>query len=64
MVALKANEFDLECLLGLAENYEAAGLTTRAAGFYERILAYDPGHAVAREKLHGKPPAKGKKPPK
>jgi curved DNA-binding protein CbpA len=63
-VALKANEFDLECLLGLAENYEAAGLATRAASFYERILAYDPDHAVAYGKLHGKTPAKGKKTPK
>jgi serine/threonine protein kinase/curved DNA-binding protein CbpA len=63
-VALKANEFDLECLLGLAENYEAAGLATRAASFYERILAYDPDHAVAHERLHGKTPAKGKKTPK
>ncbi len=63
MVALKANEFDLECLLGLAENYEAAGLSTRAASFYERILAYDPDHAVAREKIHGKAPAKSRKKP-
>jgi curved DNA-binding protein CbpA len=62
MVALKANEFDIECLLGLAENYEAAGLSTRASSIYERILAYDPDHPVAHEKLHGKPPAKGRKP--
>ncbi len=61
MVALKANEFDLECLLGLAENYEAAGLTTRAASLYERVLAYDPDHPVAREKLHGKASEKSRK---
>jgi serine/threonine protein kinase/curved DNA-binding protein CbpA len=64
MVALKANEFDLECLLGLAENYEAAGLASRASSTYERVLAYDPDNSVAREKLRGKPPAKGKKSPK
>ena len=61
MLALKVNEFDLECLLGLAENYEAAGLATRAANLYERILAYEPDHAVAREKLHGKGSGKHKK---
>jgi serine/threonine protein kinase/curved DNA-binding protein CbpA len=64
MVALKANEFDLECLQGLAENYEAAGLPARASSMYERILAYDPDHAVAREKVQAKPPEKGKKPPR
>jgi serine/threonine protein kinase/curved DNA-binding protein CbpA len=64
MVALKANEFDVECLLGLAENYEAAGLHTRAANVYERILAYDPDNAAAREKVQGKPQGgKGRKKP-
>ncbi len=58
MVALKANEFDIECLLGLGENYEAAGLSARATAMYERILAFDPDHAVAHEKLHGKVPNK------
>jgi serine/threonine protein kinase/curved DNA-binding protein CbpA len=62
MIALKADEFDIECLLGLAENYEAANLTTRAARVYERILAYDPDNAAAHEKLHGKPKGRGKKP--
>lgn len=64
MIALRADEFDVECLLGLAENYEAANLTTRAARMYERVLAYDPDHALAREKLHGtsKGKRKGKKP--
>ncbi len=62
LLALKADEFDIECLLGLAENYAAVNLTTRAARVYERILAYDPGNAVAYEKLHGssKGKAKGK----
>ncbi len=59
MVALKANEFDVECLLGLAENYDAAGLALRASNIYERIVAYDPDNAVAREKLKEK--RKGKR---
>ena len=63
MLALKANEFDVECILGLAENYDAAGLATRAANLYERILAYDPDHAVAREKLRGKGSGKSRKKP-
>jgi serine/threonine protein kinase/curved DNA-binding protein CbpA len=57
--ALKANEFDLECLVGLAETYEAAGLATRAANIYEKILAYDPDHSIAREKMEAR--NKGKK---
>ncbi len=63
LLALKANEFDLECILGLAENYEAAGLATRAANLYERILAYDPDHPVVREKLRGKGSGKPRKKP-
>jgi curved DNA-binding protein CbpA len=59
LLALKANEFDLECLIGLAENYEAAGLAVRASNIYERILAYDPDHPVAREKIQAK--GKGEK---
>jgi serine/threonine protein kinase/curved DNA-binding protein CbpA len=49
--ALKGNEFDLECLFGLGEIYEAAGLAIRAKVLYERILAYDPDYAPALEKL-------------
>jgi serine/threonine protein kinase/curved DNA-binding protein CbpA len=54
LLALKANEFDLECLLGLAENYDAAGLTMRALNIYERILAYDPDNPIALEKIQAK----------
>jgi tetratricopeptide (TPR) repeat protein len=57
--ALKHDEFDIECLLGLAETYEAANLSTRAAKLYERVLTYDPDNAVAAERLHGKPSGKG-----
>jgi serine/threonine protein kinase/curved DNA-binding protein CbpA len=63
MIALKADEFDIECLLGLAENYDSANLSTRAARVYERILAYDPDNAVAHERLYGKG-KKGKKSPR
>jgi tetratricopeptide (TPR) repeat protein len=59
MQALKANEFDVECLVGLAENYDAAGLATRAANIYERILAYDPDNPIAKEKIQAR--NKGKK---
>ena len=52
--ALKHDEFDIECLMGLAETYEAANLSTRAAKIYERVLTYDPDNVVARERLHGK----------
>jgi len=57
--ALKHDEFDIECLIGLAEIYEAANLSTRAAKLYERVLAYDPDNAVAAERLHGKSSGKG-----
>jgi curved DNA-binding protein CbpA len=56
LVALKADEFDIECLLGLAENYENENLKIRATKMYERILAYDPDNEIALEKL--KPPRK------
>jgi curved DNA-binding protein CbpA len=52
--ALKGNEFDLECLFGLAEIYEAAGLAIRAKVLYERILAYDPDYGPALEKMSGR----------
>jgi tetratricopeptide (TPR) repeat protein len=53
-MALKGNEFDLECLFGLAEIYEAAGLAIRAKVLYERILAYDPDYGPALEKMSGR----------
>jgi serine/threonine protein kinase/curved DNA-binding protein CbpA len=56
LAALKADEFDIECLVGLAENYENENLKIRATKIYERILAYDPDNEIAREKL--KPPGK------
>jgi curved DNA-binding protein CbpA/tRNA A-37 threonylcarbamoyl transferase component Bud32 len=51
LVALKADEFDIECLLGLAENYENENLKIRATKLYEKILAYDPDNEIALEKL-------------
>jgi serine/threonine protein kinase/tetratricopeptide (TPR) repeat protein len=51
LVALKADEFDIECLLGLAENYENENLRIRATKMYEKILAYDPDNETALEKL-------------
>ncbi len=60
--ALKADEFDIQCLLALAENYEAANLWIRAARVYDRVLTFDPDNVVARERLQRESNAKRKKP--
>ena len=58
---LKADEFDVECRLLLAESYEASNLTSRAIGEYETILAYDRANThVDSEFARGGEPIKRK----
>ena len=52
--ALKKDQFDLECYLGLAEIYEASAMTLRAFKMYQMVLGYDPDNKVARAKLYDK----------
>lgn len=50
--ALRLDPFDTECLVGLAELYEAVGLTRRAQSLYSEAVEIDPGNAVLRMKLN------------
>ncbi len=49
--ALGLDPFDTECLVGLAELYEAVGLTRRAQSLYAEAVEIDPGNAISRMKL-------------
>ena len=48
---LEVEPYDAECYLELASIYEEKGLPTRAKKMYEQVLALDPDHPIAREKL-------------
>ncbi len=50
--ALKKDQFDLECYLGLAEIYEASAMTSRAFKMYQIVLGFDPDNKVAGAKLY------------
>ena len=50
-LALKLDQFDADCYLGLGEIYDTAGMTTRAQKMYEQALTYDPENPAIREKL-------------
>ena len=50
--ALAIDPFDTECLVGLAELYEAVGLSRRAQALYAEAVEIDPGNAIWRMKLN------------
>ncbi len=52
--ALKKDQFDLECYLGLAEIYEVSSLHSRAMKMYQIVLGFDPDNKVAGAKLYDK----------
>jgi curved DNA-binding protein CbpA len=49
--ALQLSPFDFDCLVGLGELYDAAGMTTRARSLFAQALELDPTHAELRERL-------------
>lgn len=49
---LRLEPFDTECLVGLAELYEAVGLTRRAQSLYSEAVEIDPANAILRMKLN------------
>lgn len=49
--ALELSPFDFDCLVGLAELYDAAGMTTRAKTLFAQALELEPGNAELRERL-------------
>ena len=49
--ALELSPFDFDCLIGLGELYEAAGMATRARTLFSQALELDPTNADLRERL-------------
>jgi curved DNA-binding protein CbpA len=52
--AVDIDHFDTESFAGLAEIYEAAGMSTRAQKMWQAVLDSDPQNELAKEKLFGK----------
>ncbi len=50
-VALKTDPFDVECLIGLGELYEAAGLARKSERMFFRALGLDPENEELKKKL-------------
>jgi DnaJ-domain-containing protein 1 len=55
-MVLDDNPFDTDCLIGLGEIYEQAGMTHRAQTLFERAASSDPDNAVAQQKLDANRP--------
>ena len=49
--ALEIDAFDADCLAGLGELYEEAGMTSRARTMYARALELEPGSEELKQKL-------------
>jgi curved DNA-binding protein CbpA len=49
--ALELSPFDFDCLVGLGDLYDAAGMTTRASSLFAQALELDPTNAELRERL-------------
>ena len=57
-LALKMDQFDAECYVGLGDIYEIEGMSTRALKMYEQAATYDPENEAAQNKA-GKRGAQG-----
>jgi curved DNA-binding protein CbpA len=53
-LALKMDQFDAECYLGLGEIYESEGMTTRAQKMFEQAATYDPENEAVQRKAGDK----------
>lgn len=49
--ALKMDQFDAECALGLGQIYEDKGMMTRAQKMYEQAATYDPENEEVQKKI-------------
>jgi hypothetical protein len=56
--ALKMDQFDAECYVGLGDIYESEGMSTRAQKMYEQAATYDPENETVLDKM-GKRAAQG-----
>jgi curved DNA-binding protein CbpA len=50
-LALKLDQFDAECYLGLGEIYESEGMSTRAHKMFEQAATYDPENEEVQKKM-------------
>ena len=57
-LALKMDQFDAECYVGLGDIYESEGMSTRAQKMYEQAATYDPENETVQNKT-GKRGAQG-----
>lgn len=49
--ALKMDQFDAECYVGLGDIYESEGMSTRALKMYEQAATYDPENETVQNKM-------------
>jgi curved DNA-binding protein CbpA len=54
LAALKMDQFDAECALGLGQIYEDRGMMTRAQKMYEQAATYDPENQDVQNKIEAK----------
>jgi curved DNA-binding protein CbpA len=57
-LALRMDQFDAECYVGLGDIYESEGMSTRAQKMYEQAATYDPENETVQNKI-GKRSAAG-----
>ncbi len=50
-LALKIDQFDAECYLGLGDIYESEGMKSRAQKMYEQAATYDPENEAVQNKI-------------
>ena len=50
-LALKMDQFDAECYVGLGDIYESEGMGTRALKMYEQAATYDPENEAVQNKM-------------
>jgi curved DNA-binding protein CbpA len=58
-LALKMDQFDAECYMGLGDIYESEGMSTRAQKMYEQAATYDPENEAVQDRI-GKRGAQGR----
>ncbi len=58
-LALKIDQFDAECYLGLGDIYESEGMSTRAQKMYEQAATYDPENETVQNKMGKRGAASG-----
>jgi curved DNA-binding protein CbpA len=50
-LALRIDQFDAECYVGLGDIYESEGMSTRAQKMYEQAATYDPENEALQSKM-------------